>query len=134
MLVSASSDSSIRLWCLETFRCIKLIYYHTSSVLHIAFSGDTVVSCSKDATIAVWKFENSTLLFRSYLSGHRAAVNAVEFDHRYIVSASGDSTIKVWDAKTYACVNTLQDHTRGIACIHYVYPYIVSGSSDSDIK
>ena len=46
--------------------------------------------------MAVWDIEPpNSIVLRSVLIGHQAAVNVVDFDDRYIVSASGDRKIKV---------------------------------------
>ena len=68
------------------------------------------------------------------LSGHSAAVNAIQICDGQIVSASGDRLIKVWDVRTGACLNTLQGHTKGIACVQYDGTRIVSGSSDTTVR
>lgn len=68
------------------------------------------------------------------LTGHSAAVNAVQIHEREIVSASGDRYIKVWDWPTQEVTRTIIGHHKGIACVQYDGRRIVSGSSDNEVK
>ncbi|KAI9770196.1 MAG: hypothetical protein M1839_003262 [Geoglossum umbratile] len=68
------------------------------------------------------------------LTGHSAAVNAIQLYGDEIVSASGDRTIKVWSIANGNCIQTVQGHTKGIACIQFDGRRIVSGSSDNTVR
>ncbi|KAH0612411.1 uncharacterized protein H6S33_010463 [Morchella sextelata] len=68
------------------------------------------------------------------LSGHAAAVNAIQLHGDQIASASGDRLIKLWNLRTGACEKTFVGHTKGIACIQFDGRTIVSGSSDQTIR
>ncbi|KAH8876398.1 F-box/WD repeat-containing protein lin-23 [Schistosoma japonicum] len=136
LLISGSSDTTVRLWDLSTGCCLNVINHHAEAVLHLRFRNNILVTCSKDRSIAVWDMGpwQKDVSLRQVLVGHRAAVNVVDFDDKYIVSASGDRTIKVWATDTCAYVRTLTGHRRGIACLQYRDRLVVSGSSDNTIR
>ncbi|CUS15342.1 unnamed protein product [Tuber aestivum] len=68
------------------------------------------------------------------LTGHAAAVNAIQLYGDQIASASGDRLIKLWNLRTGTCEKTYVGHTKGIACIQFDGHTIVSGSSDQTIR
>ncbi|ELW66220.1 F-box/WD repeat-containing protein 11 [Tupaia chinensis] len=135
VIVTGSSDSTVRVWDVNTGEVLNTLIHHNEAVLHLRFSNGLMVTCSKDRSIAVWDMASATdITLRRVLVGHRAAVNVVDFDDKYIVSASGDRTIKVWSTSTCEFVRTLNGHKRGIACLQYRDRLVVSGSSDNTIR
>merc|ERR1711962_1329340 len=137
VIISGSSDSTVRVWDVATGDHITTLIHHCEAVLHLSFRfyNGMMVTCSKDRSIAVWDMISpSEINLRRVLVGHRAAVNVVDFDEKYIVSASGDRTIKVWNTSSCEFVRTLNGHKRGIACLQYHDRLVVSGSSDNTIR
>lgn len=155
VIISGSSDSTVRVWDVNTGDMVNTLIHHCEAVLHLRFNNGMMVTCSKvclfyilvymssqpfkiplqDRSIAVWDMTSPTeIALRRVLVGHRAAVNVVDFDEKYIVSASGDRTIKVWNTSTCEFVRTLNGHKRGIACLQYRDRLVVSGSSDNSIR
>ncbi|KAL3319631.1 F-box and WD repeat domain containing 11 [Cichlidogyrus casuarinus] len=126
LLISGSSDTTVRMWDLANNKCIKSISYHTEAVLHLRFRDNLLVTCSKDRSIAVWELNASRTdaQLKKSLVGHRAAVNVVDFDDTYIV----------WSTDTCTYVRSLIGHRRGIACLQYRDRLVVSGSSDNSIR
>lgn len=135
VIISGSSDSTVRVWDVNTGEMVNTLIHHCEAVLHLRFNNGMMVTCSKDRSIAVWDMTSpSEITLRRVLVGHRAAVNVVDFDEKYIVSASGDRTIKVWNTHNCEFVRTLNGHKRGIACLQYRDRLVVSGSSDNSIR
>jgi WD40 repeat protein len=56
MLVSGSSDNTVKVWHLKTGEEINTLRGHSSSVISVALSrdGKPIASCSSDKTIKVW--------------------------------------------------------------------------------
>ena len=52
-VVSGSYDSTLRLWCLKTGACRKVLRGHADRVLCLFWDGDTLLSGSTDQTIKV---------------------------------------------------------------------------------
>lgn len=59
ILVSGSTDRTVRLWDIKTGECRKILSGHTKRIDTVVFSADgqTVASCSRDGTISLWDME-----------------------------------------------------------------------------
>jgi len=47
MIVSSSSDSTIRVWNIRTGEMMNTMIKHTEAVLHLNFRNNMIVTCSK---------------------------------------------------------------------------------------
>jgi WD40 repeat protein len=118
--VSASSDSTLRVWNLVSGICVRTLRGHRKSVRAVALAADgrTLVSGSHDNTLRVWDLAEGRCL--RTLHGHTNWVNAVAVtpDGKLAVSASADGTLRAWDVARGASLRTLQGHAdevRGVA-------------------
>jgi len=86
----------IKLWDIETGKCIRTFEGHQEEVESVAFSpdGKLILSGSYDDTIRLWDIKTGRCL-RVFV-GHQEGVNSVCFspDGRYALSGSSDNTIK----------------------------------------
>ena len=100
--LSASWDSSLRLWDLNTGQTTRRFLGHEKDVLSVAFSADNrqIVTGSRDKTIKLWntlgecKYTISDDCHTEWVSCVRFSPNA---DHPIIVSGGWDKKIKVWN-------------------------------------
>ena len=112
LLVSSSSDLSLKIWNLTTNKSIFTLNGHSSNVIGLKqVSLDIVASASNDATIKLWNITNGKLI--GTLAMH------TNFVHRSIdlfndnnnvqrlISGSFDQTIKLWDYETRQCLKTI---------------------------
>ncbi|SVD58184.1 uncharacterized protein METZ01_LOCUS411038, partial [marine metagenome] len=97
--ISASWDTTIRLWNLSKHTEFNLLDGHIMSVNEVALSpiGNTFASASWDHSIRLWSYRDGTEI--AQLVGHDDAVYGVDFspDGQSLVSASWDYTLKLWD-------------------------------------
>lgn len=119
LLVSASEDSTIKVWDYETGDFEKTLKGHTDSVQDVAFDahGKLLASSSADMTVKLWDFQAYECL--RTLHGHDHNVSSITFmptgDH--IVSCSRDKTIKVWEVGTGYCIKTYTGHRDWIRMV-----------------
>ncbi|WP_437682888.1 TIR domain-containing protein [Sorangium sp. So ce131] len=137
-IVSASDDTTLKVWDLATGNLLSTLEGHSAGVNACALSpdGQRIVSASSDRTLKVWDLATGNIL--SALEGHSYSVNACALspDGQRIVSASGDRTLKVWDLATGKLLSTLEGHSAGVnACaLSPDGQRIVSASGDRTLK
>jgi len=133
-LISGSWDHTIKIWDLNSRKCIRTLEGHTDHVTSLAWVHGNFVSGSDDKTIKIWDL-NSGKCLRT-LHGHTDAVNSVISADGVLISSS-NSTIKIWDLNSGECIGTLE----GTTSTHYALPNLLwangmlfSGSEDTTIK
>ena len=138
--VSASSDTTLKVWDLENGAELRTLTGHSDEVWAVTITpdGGRAVSASYDCTLKVWDLESGAELLT--LTGHSSYVNAVAItpDGRQAVSASGgkDKTLKVWDLESGAELQTLTGHTGSISAVAITPDgrWAVSASHDYTLK
>ncbi|CAL1709154.1 unnamed protein product [Somion occarium] len=119
VIVSASDDSTMKVWDWETGSLEQTIHGHTKRVSDCEFDskGTQLVSASYDLFIKLWAVDNGYKNFAT-LRGHNHSISSVRFlpgDDR-VVSASRDATIRIWDIATNHCIRTLSNHSDWVRC------------------
>ncbi|KAI0462942.1 hypothetical protein LJB42_003746 [Komagataella kurtzmanii] len=108
-LASASDDTTVKIWSIESFKCVKTLVGHTYHVNCVKFNhkGNLLISGSSDEAIRVWDINNSKCL--KTLCAHSDPISAVDlsWDGTIIVSASYDGLIRLFDTQSGQCLKTL---------------------------
>jgi len=115
LVVSGSSDYTIRLWDIECGSCIRVLEGHEELVRCIRFDTKHIVSGAYDGKIKVWDLQaaldprkpHSLLCIRTLME-HTGRVFRLQFDDFQIVSSSHDDSILIWDF-----LDVPQDNLRG---------------------
>lgn len=138
LLLTASSDNTIKIWDIHTGYILKDISAHKSEIVSAMFSSDgkTILSCSWDKTAKLWDTETGKLLFD--FIGHEEGVYSAQFSHdgNKIVTASFDSTAKIWDVKTGVLLFTLKGHKDAVIYAEFSPDdrNVVTASWDRSVK
>lgn len=135
IMVSGSSDHSIKVWDLKSGKCVKTLLGHTNNVMSVVIYEKMIISGSYDTSIKVWDLETEDTITEKCitLSGHKGLVNSIAVHNDILVSGSSDKTIKVWDLKSGQCLQTLLGHKFAVNTVAFDGTTIVSGSSDGTI-
>lgn len=108
--VSGSRDGTVRVWDIETGRCLRVLDAHRTHVQCLAWNKDEqhVISCSLH--IRLWDLKSGRCL--QALEHHRDTIRTVEWspDQRLVLSASHDRTVRIWEAGSGRCVKVLEGH------------------------
>jgi small GTP-binding protein len=110
--LSGSDDNTVRVWDVETGRCLRVLEGHTNVVWRVAWSPDQrrALSGAGDNTVRVWDVETGSCLRE--LKGHTEDVSSVAWsaDQRHALSGSGNQALRLWDLETSSCVRTFEGH------------------------
>ncbi|OJA08875.1 hypothetical protein AZE42_01734 [Rhizopogon vesiculosus] len=109
LIASASKDSTVRLWSLESKEELShVIRRHRMSVRCVVFWQQCgrlrLVTGAIDATVRIWDIESVGSM--GVARKHKGLVTDIAFspDGQRIVSGSVDRTVRVWDPKTGQCI------------------------------
>ncbi|TVQ25834.1 MAG: hypothetical protein EA367_00590, partial [Leptolyngbya sp. DLM2.Bin15] len=126
-LASGSSDSTMKLWDVETGEVLQTLTGHNDSVWRVSFSPDStmIASSSEDRTIKLWDVDTGELL--QTLTGHDNSVFSVSFspDGTTIASGSQDNTIRFWTLDL--------DRLMTMGC-EWIQPYLLTRPEQQDLQ
>ena len=137
-IISTSEDRTVRLWEIDSGKCLLTLQGHLAAVIGVAVTPDgrRIISGSEDGTMRVWEIDSGKCL--TILSGHRGDVRGVAAtpDGQHVVSGSSDETVRVWEINSGKCLTILRGHTGDVWTVA-VTPdgqRIVSGSVDMTVR
>jgi WD40 repeat protein len=111
--VTASLDSTVRLWSAPTGEVLA-VYEHHAPVQDVSVSPDSafLATALEDGSAHVWNVDGVKHL--AELIGHVGPVRTVAFspDSRYVVTASEDRTARLWDVDGGRLLRTLRKRNR----------------------
>ncbi|NER89500.1 WD40 repeat domain-containing protein [Moorena sp. SIO3A2] len=137
-VISGSTNSTIKVWHLETKKLRFVLKGHNLEITSLAVTpdGKYLVSGSKDKTIKIWNLETRKECFT--LKGHGDSINTLSVtpDGKYVVSGSKDKTIKIWDLEKREEIFTFTGHTDSINRIKVTSngKLVISASSDKTLQ
>jgi COMPASS component SWD3 len=141
-LISASGDSSIKIWQLDSELLAAKHTSDNSNTTTISNDDDTY---SSDSSIRNGAYESFTtdskqtsMAAIATLTGHCSDVYSVKYypDECHVVSGSHDRTVKLWDISTTTEMKTFTGHDAGVLHVttNKLGNLLISGSRDSTIK
>ena len=137
ILASGDSESTIKLWNLQTIQQVGTLEGHSSIVNSVAINpdGQILASGSDDKTIILWNIANRQRLHE--LKGHTESVVsvAVSPNGQILATGSKDKTIKIWYLHTGELHCTLENSVPVWSVVFSPQELILaSGGSDGTIK
>jgi F-box/WD-40 domain protein MET30 len=98
ILASGSYDGTIKIWDLETGKCLRTLVGHTSGIRCLQFSKYQLFSGGMDKTIRIWNWEDGSLV--RTLSGPMGDVLSLHYDEQFLVCGGKDNMVRFWNFKS----------------------------------
>jgi WD40 repeat protein len=136
--LSASDDTTLKLWNLATGECLLTFEGHSRWVKSVAVlpDGQCALSASRDTTLKLWDLTTGDCL-RTF-KGHHAVVESVAVlpDGQRALSGSSDETLKLWDLTTEASTLLLKGHSDEVMSVALLADgqRVLSASVDETLK
>ncbi len=137
IIVSGSSDKTVKIWDAQTGEMLNSIEAHNKSVYQVEFNPviNQFASCSSDSTIKIWDSESAELI--KMLDDNDCKVNAISYhpSGNYLASCGSNSLIYIWDLSTSKKIRTLEGHNGTINIVKFSKDgnSIISGGADDKV-
>jgi WD40 repeat protein len=144
LLISGSTDKTLRIWDLDNELCTNILHGHSEAIVCVCVSptdcmDPVVVSGSVDKSLIQWSLEHGNPI--RVLKGHKGVVNAVsisaDLDLPVIVSSGVDNMIICWKVSDGSQIGMIHGHDGPISALalsHIRIPIIISGGDDKYLR
>ncbi|CAH1386576.1 Small GTP-binding protein domain-containing protein [Candidatus Nitrotoga sp. M5] len=137
--ITGSADNTIRIWNLETGRCLDLFGSNDWNdwIESVAWSTDQrrILSGGGNKALTLWDIK---MRCRGFLEGHTRPIwsMAWSIDQRRALTGSCDKTVRLWDVEAESCLNVLCGHTDAVGSVALSADqrFALSGSDDNTIR
>jgi len=133
-IITGSRDRTIRVWDINTLKCIKVI--GGPSVRPVP--GPKVLR-----TVEYPKFQHAEPsvngtpygndIYKVPADFHSASILCLQYDEEILVTGSSDNDLLVWNVDTYEPIRRLKQHSGGVLDVAFDAKHIVSCSKDCTI-
>lgn len=146
-LISASSDTTVKVWNAHKGFCMSTLRTHKDYVKALAYAKEReqVASAGLDKAIFLWDVNTLTALTASNntvttssLNGNKDSIYSLAMNPSgtVIVSGSTEKVLRVWDPRSCAKLMKLKGHADNVKALilNKDGTQCISGSSDGSIK
>mmetsp|Transcript_43659 Transcript_43659/g.70941 ORF Transcript_43659/g.70941 Transcript_43659/m.70941 type:complete len:343 (+) Transcript_43659:278-1306(+) len=137
-MVSASYDTTLRVWETSHGKELLALRGHTGPILDFTWNGSLCASSSRDSTARLWDITTGQAI--RVLKGHRGHVDCIDLvdDEAFSLVFTGaqDGSLRVWDLRVESCICTMILHEgAAINCVEasrpFSYGVVVCGADHS---
>uniref|UniRef100_A0A3Q0RM33 F-box and WD repeat domain containing 10 n=1 Tax=Amphilophus citrinellus TaxID=61819 RepID=A0A3Q0RM33_AMPCI len=133
LLITASSDASIRCWNLKTDRCDMALYGHSGAINCLDADADRLVSGAKDCAVKVWCLQTGKH-FDHFNFKHPSSVLCVKISKTAIYSSCKRGLIRKWDMGKAALLRVRSIYGEStVKCLFLDERHLLSGDSSGKV-
>ncbi|MGB7339294.1 MAG: protein kinase [Phototrophicaceae bacterium] len=138
IIASASTDSTVRLWNMETGALIATLEGHTAPVrtLDFALDGQSLASAGEDGTIIIWDVEARVIERRIDNTLNDRVLTTYDLDFNNagtrLITGTDDNAVRIWDVATGEVILEMLGHNNWVWSVQYDPTEAAIISADDD--
>jgi len=136
LLVSGSSDCTVRVWSLKDMQCKQIFDNQNDSILCLKFHSNILVVGCRSGFFFAWKRTGTHhFQFLKKIQGHWGAINAIGINKKYVVTAGQKGQIHIYDSEDFSLLYNMQacDSEDNFSALQVTDKFIVGGTSGGEI-
>ncbi len=137
-LVSAGTDSTIRIWNVRERKLYKTLSGHTAKIwrLDISPDGKNIASCSDDQTVRIWSLPDGKELHVLRNNSSQVFDVAYSPDGKWLATGRSDGLVTIWDLSSMKIFKRHTDNRGRVGTIAFSNDsqWLATGGSDREIR
>lgn len=135
--LTGGEDHTVRLWDMDTGRCLRVLSGHKNSISSVGWSANQLfaISCDQGNSVRLWNVNTGVCLHE--LNGHKGQVWSVAWssDQCYVLSGGNDKTVRKWDVEMGHCLRVFEGHPKPVYSVAWSADQrqALSGSNDNTL-
>ena len=125
--VKGYTDNTIRIWDINTNKCIRKIKCNHSINKLITYNNFIVSFAGGTKKIRIWDINDGRII-QDFDDDNRYVFNIVFPINNLLITGMDNNTIKIWDINNWNCIKTLSGPKTRITALFATNNKIISGS------
>ncbi|GAB7353109.1 hypothetical protein MBLNU459_g3650t1 [Dothideomycetes sp. NU459] len=133
-IITGSRDRTIRVWDINTLKCLKVIggpSVRPGPGPKVLRTVEYPKFHHAEASVNGTPYGNS--IYHVPSDFHSASILCLQYDDEILVTGSSDNDLLIWDIKTWEPIRRLKQHTGGVLDVAFDDKHIISCSKDCSI-